>query len=88
MLVLCDELAGMAKSFAAGIQVNEDTLAFEVTHRAYKDHAYLVDEHTLRHVRGAMWGPTLFQRVSPEEWHNSGSDEVRKRVREKLLDLL
>ncbi len=88
MLVLCDELAGMAKTFAAGIEVNEDTLAVEVTRRAYRDHSFLVDEHTLSHVRTAMWMPTLFRRVSLEEWSNSGTEEMQKRVREKLMDLL
>jgi len=88
MLVLCDELAGMAKIFAAGIQVNEDTLAVEVTRRAYKDHSFLMDEHTLRYVRTAMWQPALFRRVALEEWRNSGAKKMQKRVREKLMDLL
>ncbi len=88
MLVLCDELAGMAKSFAAGIQVNEDTLALDVTRRACKDRSFLMDKHTLSHVRTAMWGPTLFRRVSLEEWGSSGSEKMQKRVREKLMDLL
>ena len=88
MLVLCDELAGMAKGFAAGIQVNEDTLALDATRRAYKDHSFLMDEHTLSHVRTAMWGPTLFRRNSLEDWRSSGSRKMQERVREKLLDLL
>jgi trimethylamine--corrinoid protein Co-methyltransferase len=88
MLVLCDELAGMAKGFAAGIAVHDDTLAVDVTRRAYKDHSYLTDEHTLRYVRKAMWQPTLYRRASLEEWSNSGAKEMQKRVREKLMDLL
>ncbi len=45
-------------------------------------------EHTLSHMRTAMWGPALFQRVSLEEWRDSGSEQMQKRVREKLMDLL
>ena len=88
MLVLCDELAGMAKRFAAGIQVNQDTLAVEVTRRAYKDQSFLMEDHTLKHVRTAMWQPTLSQRVSLDTWQNSGGDNMQKRVRERLSDLL
>lgn len=88
MLVLCDELAGMAKSFAAGIQVDEDTLALDATRRAYRDHSFLMDEHTLSHVRTAMWGPTLFRLVSLEDWRSSGSEKMQERVRERLMDLL
>ena len=88
MLVLCDELAGMAKRFAVGIKVNEDTLAVEIIRRAYKDCSFLMNEHTRRCARTEMWQPALFRRASLKEWRNSGADEMQKRVREKLMDLL
>ena len=88
MLVLCDELAGMVKRFTAGIQVDEDTLAFDVTRRAHQDRSFLWDEHTLRHVRTAMWSPALFRRVSLEDWQSAGAEPLQARVRERLLDLL
>jgi trimethylamine--corrinoid protein Co-methyltransferase len=88
MLVLCDELAGMAKSFSSGIQVNEDTLAVEVTRRAYKNQSYIKDKHTIQHVRTAMWKPALFRRTTLENWHTSGSETLQKRTRARLMDLL
>lgn len=88
MLVLCDELAGMAKRFAAGVQVDEDTLALDVIRRAHKDNSFLWDKHTLSHVRTAMWSPALFRRVSLEDWRGSGSKPLQHRLREKVLDLL
>ncbi len=88
MLVLCDELAGMARRFAEGIVVDEDTLAVEVTRRAYRDRAFLMDEHTLSHMRTALWAPSLFQRTSLEEWSSTGAKDVQKRVHEKLMELL
>jgi len=88
MLVLCDELAGMARRFAAGIAVEEETLAVEVTRRAYKDRSFLMDEHTFKHMRTAIRKPSLFKRTSMEEWKGSGTDSVQKRTRERLMDLL
>ena len=88
MLVLCDELAGMAKSYAAGIKVNEDTLALDATRRAYQDHSFSTDPHTLKHVRTAMWKPSLFRRVSLDDWQSSGSETLQKRLRERVGDLL
>ena len=88
MLVLCDELAGMAKSFAAGIQVNDDTLAFEVIRRAYKSQSYIMDKHTMQHVRSVMWQPTLIRRITLEKWRSSGLETLQKRIRERLMDLL
>ena len=87
MLVLCDELAGAAKRVAAGITVDEDSLGVEVTARCYRDRSFLMDEHTLRHMAGAMWSPSLFTRSTPEAWGASKAT-TQQRVREKLEDLL
>ncbi|GAH69533.1 unnamed protein product, partial [marine sediment metagenome] len=56
--------------------------------RAAKNRSYLMDEHTLAHMRKAMWVPSFIQRTSLEEWGSSGSKTVQKKVREKLMDLL
>lgn len=88
MLVLGDELAGAAKRFAAGFAVDKETLAVEVTRRAYADRSFLMDEHTLTHMRGALRRPSFFQHSTIEEWSASGSKDIRERLREKLLDLL
>jgi trimethylamine--corrinoid protein Co-methyltransferase len=101
MLVLCDELAAAVKRVAAGIEVNEDTLGVEVTRRSYRDHSFLMDEHTLHHMAGAMWSPSLFARSTPEAWDiaqesRAGAPEsraaaggsVQERIREKTEELL
>ncbi len=88
MLVLSDELAGMACQIAAGTVVNEDTLAVDVTRRAAKTGSYLSDAHTLQHVRTEMWIPSLFQRTSLHSWHESGAKTMGERIREKLMALL
>jgi len=88
MLVLCEELAGMACRILEGTKVNEDTLAFDTIRRSAKISQYLTDEHTLRHVRGEMWMPSVFQRISLNRWADSGSKTVRERIREKLRSLL
>lgn len=88
MLVLCDELAGLAKRFAAGVRVDEETLGWEVIRRSYRDHSFLSDKHTVDHVRTAMWYPALCQRGPVEEWMAAGSVGMGERVREKLGSLL
>ena len=59
MLVLCDELIGMARRFGAGISVDDDTLAVEVIKRAAKTSDFLSEKHTMRYVREEMWYPSL-----------------------------
>jgi trimethylamine--corrinoid protein Co-methyltransferase len=88
MLVLCDELAGAAKAFAAGITVREETLAVEVTQRCHRNHSFLMDPHTLRHMGSALWQPALFQRSTLESWLSAGAVQTRERLRERVRRLL
>ena len=88
MLVLCDEIAAGLKVFLQGIQIDEDTLAVETTRRGYKDHSFLMDEHTLKHMREAIWRPSVFQRITLERWSEPGSVMAIKRVRDRVTELL
>jgi trimethylamine--corrinoid protein Co-methyltransferase len=88
MLVLCDELAGMASRIAAGMTVNEETLAFEVIKRAGKTGSFISEDHTLTHTRTEMWHPSLFQRTTLPQWVESGANSIHKRINEKLKNLL
>ncbi|UCF98640.1 MAG: trimethylamine methyltransferase family protein [Spirochaetaceae bacterium] len=88
MLVLCDEIAGALKSFVRGIAVNEETLAVEVIRRGYREHSFMMDEHTLRHMRTALWQPVIFQRTTREQWSETGSALALDRIRERLRELL
>jgi trimethylamine--corrinoid protein Co-methyltransferase len=88
MLLLCNEIAGALKSFMRGIDVNEETLAVEVTHRGYREHSFMMDEHTLSHMRNALWQPSIFQRTTQEQWSESGSLWALDRVRERVTEIL
>jgi trimethylamine---corrinoid protein Co-methyltransferase len=88
MLVLTDEIAGGAKRFYRGISVTEESLGIEVTRRAYRDHSFMMDDHTLDNMRTAMWEPVMLQRNTLETWAASGSEPLEKRIRERVRDLL
>jgi trimethylamine--corrinoid protein Co-methyltransferase len=88
MLVLCDELAASARRLAAGLAVSEESLAVEVSARATRENAFLVDEHTLAHMRTALWAPALLQRSSLEDWVREGSPSLQDRLRARLHELL
>jgi trimethylamine:corrinoid methyltransferase-like protein len=63
-------------------------MGVEVTRRAAKDHSFIMDEHTIRHMSSAMWEPKLLRRTSLEGWAAVGSVPLQKRIRDKLEDLL
>jgi trimethylamine--corrinoid protein Co-methyltransferase len=88
MLVLCDELIGMARRFAAGTSVDEDTLAVEVTKHAAKTSAFVAQKHTMRHLKNEMWFPSLLERRTENVWREGGSETLQDRIRQKLNTLL
>ena len=88
MLVLCDELAGQAATFAGGIAVDQDALAFEVIRRASPENAYLTDEHTMARYLTENWLPELFERSDVAQWHESGARDLRTKTRDRLADIL
>ncbi|MCP5087165.1 MAG: hypothetical protein GY952_10230 [Rhodobacteraceae bacterium] len=87
-LVACDELAAMASTFAAGIEVSEATIAKEVIARAAPENTFLTDPHTMDRFETEFWMPNLFRRESLEDWQQSDSSDFRKRLKEKTLSLL
>lgn len=88
MLVLCDELAGMASGIATGVTVNEKTLAYDVIKDAVKEGSFISTDHTLNHARTAMWIPSIFRRIPLPQWIESGGKSMGERIKEKLEALL
>lgn len=87
MIVLSNEVIGYAKHVAKGMEVNEDTLAVEVTRAVGPGGEFITSNHTLEHFRDVIWMPELSDRHKYTEW------EVKKftmkdRVRAKTLKLL
>ena len=88
MLVLCDEVAGMVNKFAAGIAVEDDTLAFEVIKRSAAENSFLTDEHTNQRYMSEMWIPELFERSDLRLWQDQGARDQTARIKDKLADIL
>ena len=88
MLVLADELAGMASRFAAGITVDEASLAVDVIARAAQDNSFLTDEHTHGRYLNEMWLPSLFARSDVDMWHEAGATTLVDGLKARLDDIL
>ncbi len=88
MLVLCDELAGWASRFANGIEVNEDTIGFEVVKRAAKDNTFLTDEHTTARYMTENWFPPMSERSDSAAWQTGGARTMQDKIRDRLRGIL
>ena len=88
MLVMGDEIIGMAKRFIRGIEVTTETLARDVIERVGPGGHFLQEDHTFDHFRRELWMPTLMARQSYDDWQQSGSKDMARRVRDKVIEFI
>lgn len=88
LLVLDDEMCGMALRLAEGITVNQETLALEVIRQVGFTGHYLNQPHTARHFRREHFLPRLLVREGYEAWEREGCRTVLDRARDRLRDIL
>jgi trimethylamine--corrinoid protein Co-methyltransferase len=88
MLVMSDEIIGMARRLLSGVTVTPDTLAVDLIERVGPGGHYLTQEHTRRHFRGETWFPTLIDRQMRRTWEAGGSQTMADRIRSRVMDIL
>ena len=88
MLVMSDEVIGMAKRILSGVAVTPETLAGDVIDRVGPGGHYLAQEHTRTHFRTEFWLPSLIDRQMRRSWEAAGKETMAERIRSKVLAIL
>jgi len=89
MLVIHDEMFGMAKRIAHGIDVNEDTLATALIKRvAPIGGHYMAEKHTLDHINSERFVPKLCDKRTRGDWEKTGSKDLAKVANERAKEIL
>jgi trimethylamine--corrinoid protein Co-methyltransferase len=88
MLVMGNEVIGMAKRFIQGIRVDPETLARDVIEKVGPGGHYLQEKHTVRHMRDELWMPDLLTRQHRDVWRQEGAKDLAQRVRDKVLEVI
>jgi trimethylamine--corrinoid protein Co-methyltransferase len=88
MLVMGDEVIGMAKRFIQGIRVTAETLARDVIEKVGPGGHFLEEDHTYEHFRKELWMPKLLTREPYDIWVERGSKDMGQRVAEKVREIL
>jgi trimethylamine--corrinoid protein Co-methyltransferase len=88
MLVMGNEVIGMAKRFIEGIQVDPETLARDVIEKVGPGGHYLQEKHTVRHMRNELWMPSLLTRQHRDVWQTEGAKDMAQRVGERVQGLV
>lgn len=87
-LIIDNEIIGMAVRAVRGIEVSEDTLAFDAIREAASAGNYLASEHTAEFMRSEYLQPMLADRKLRRDWEELGMEDIRTRARNKALDIL
>jgi trimethylamine--corrinoid protein Co-methyltransferase len=88
MLVMGNEIIGMAKRFMRGLEVTAETLAREVIEQVGPAGHYLQEDHTFDHFRQHLWRPGLLDRQSRDEWELAGAKDMAQRVNEATIRII
>jgi trimethylamine--corrinoid protein Co-methyltransferase len=90
LLMLDDELCGMALRLARGVEVNGETLAVDLIKEVSLEQAgnYLSSDHTARRFRQEHYIPRLLTREPYDTWVGAGSPTALDRARERARKIL
>jgi len=87
MLVMGNEIAGMARRFINGIEINKETLASEIIKNIGPGGNYLKSMHTRAHYREELWFTDLLTRVHYNRWQHDGALDLAARIRAKIKEI-
>jgi len=87
--VIDDEIIGMIHRIQAGIEVNEDTLGFDVIESVGPGGNFVTEDHTVEHMMDEFFYPSLSVRCNFDIWEERGRPDMLSRANElvqKILD--
>ncbi len=88
-LVIDNEIMRVLRKMIRGVKINKDTLAVDVIAAAAEDQPYLLQEHTLKHLRNdEVFIPDLGFDDMWDVWEKQGRWDIRQKARYKVLQLL
>lgn len=86
-LLLDCELFEIIRRMVEGLVVNEETLAFNTVERVGSDDHFMVEPHTIAHMR-ELWQPEVINRSPYGKWQEEGCREAPEIAREKARWIL
>jgi trimethylamine--corrinoid protein Co-methyltransferase len=86
--VLDCEILGMLHTWARGIDLSDEGLAFDAMAEVPPGGHYLGTAHTMRHFRDAFYRAELFDYNSDEQWQLNGAEDSYTRAGKKVRQLL
>jgi len=87
-LVIDNEIIGMVMRAVEGIQVNDETLAFDVLKKAGPGGHFVSNRHTRKFMRTELYQPQLSDRNNRQDWEREGAKSAQARATEIVEKIL
>jgi trimethylamine--corrinoid protein Co-methyltransferase len=87
-LVIDNEIIGMVMRAVEGIQVNDETLAFDVLKKAGPGGHFVSNRHTRKFMRTELYQPQLSDRNNRQDWEREGAKSAQARATEIVGEIL
>jgi len=87
-LVIDNEIIGMVMRAVDGIQVNDETLAFDLIKKIGPGGHFVAERHTRRHMRSEQFVPRLSNRDDRDKWSAEGAAAAHTRATSQVKQIL
>lgn len=87
LVVIADEVLGMARRLTSGIRVDQETLALDVIEKVGPGGSFADEDHTQEHME-ENYVPSLVNRAARDIWEKSGSKTLTQVANEKVRDII
>jgi trimethylamine--corrinoid protein Co-methyltransferase len=88
MLVMNDEIIGMARRILRGVEISDDALMLDLIDEIGPGGEYVSAVETARRCRAEIWVPTLMDRNAWVNWEAAGSLTMHDRIKMRLREIL
>ncbi|MFW9998155.1 MAG: trimethylamine methyltransferase family protein, partial [Candidatus Odinarchaeota archaeon] len=86
--VMDNEIIGEIMRVLKGVEVNDETLAVDVTASVGPGGNFIQEDHTFDHMRNEHFVPTVADRQPRVNWAKAGAKDTYARCHEIVLDVL
>lgn len=87
-LIIDNEVLGYFKRIGRGVEVNDETLAYDVIKNVGPQGTFITEEHTLMNFRDEFYMPKLSDRLPYSRWKAAGSLSAEQRANAKFKQIL
>lgn len=87
LVVIADEVLGMARRLTRGIRVDQETLALDVIEKVGPGGKFTDEDHTEDHAED-NYVPRLVNRAARSIWENAGEKTLTQVANEKVRDII